>query len=69
MGNFRKVLKKAGPVLLPLAIAGIQYLLRRKRGGRKPGEKGNGSSEDNLVDTLVDAGLSTLTRGQGKRMR
>jgi len=69
MAKYKKIFARVGPIVLPLAVAGIRYILKRKRGDKRPGEQGDIASKRGSLDALVDAGLSGLTRTIGGSRR
>ena len=66
MGGYAKLLLRIGPVVLPLVISGIRYLCKRKKNEQELGEHDD-DAKHKMIDTLVDTGLSAMTRGKGRR--
>ncbi len=66
MAKYGKLLTRVGPIVLPMLIAGVRSLLGKRRGTREAREEGVSESNRDLLDTVVDVGLSSFTRGQGK---
>ena len=64
MAKYGKILAWVGPVALPLLVTGIRGLLKKKNRPENPGDD-RGQQKD-MIDTLVDVGLSGLTRGRGR---
>ena len=63
MSSYKKILGWAGPIVLPLVITGLRQLFRRKKNSGESNAEDGKASGRKVLDTLVDAGLSSVTRG------
>ncbi len=66
MAKYGKLLAWVGPIVLPMVITGLRSLIRKRGGARETSEEGDSASSRDVLDTLVDVGVSGLTRGRGK---
>jgi hypothetical protein len=69
MAKYGKLLSLVGAIVLPMVITGIRSLLKKRRGNQETIEEGDSASNRDVLDTLVDVGLSGLTgggKGRGK---
>lgn len=66
MAKYDKILRWAGPILVPMVIAGIRSLLKKKKGGQMGNREEYAEPQRDMLDNLVDAGIAGLTRGRGQ---
>ena len=62
MSKYKKVFRWAGPVILPMVIAGIRYLFRRRKDNHESNQENDVITGHKVLDTIVDLGLSSVTR-------
>ena len=66
MAKYGKVLAIIGPIVLPMLVAGIRSFFKNRGKSRDQEEDCNNRSSEDIIDQLVDMGISNITKGKSK---